>query len=87
MASGISTGARREALAAVAKRYRTAGRAERGRILDELKATTGWHRKHAVRALSAVGRNGTGLPFSEGLPAPPSLRAVGGASTPVCATR
>jgi len=45
-------GARRELLAAVANRYRAAGRREKGRILDELTATTGWHRKHAVRALS-----------------------------------
>ena len=65
MASGISMGARREVLAAVAKRYRTAGRVEKGRILDELTATTGWHRKHAVRALSAAGMNRTGLPLSE----------------------
>ena len=43
--------ARREVLAVVAERYRSAGRGEKGRILDELTATTGWHRKHAVRAL------------------------------------
>ena len=52
MADGISMGARREVLAVVANRYRAAGRREKGRILDELTATTGWHRKHAVRALS-----------------------------------
>jgi hypothetical protein len=37
----------------VAKRYALAGRLEKGRILDELTAVTGWHRKHAVRTLSA----------------------------------
>ena len=48
-------GARREVLAAVADRYRSGTRSEKGRILDELCATTGWHRKHAVRALSVGG--------------------------------
>lgn len=44
-------GARREVLWSVRERYWSAKRADKGRILDELCATTGWHRKHAVRAL------------------------------------
>src|SRR6516165_12300632 len=51
MAGKISMGARREVVSAVMERYRSAKRAKKGRILDELCATTGWHRKHAVRAL------------------------------------
>jgi hypothetical protein len=51
MAGTISMGARREVLSAVAERYRSAGLVEKGRILDALCRTTGWHRKHAVRAL------------------------------------
>jgi hypothetical protein len=59
MAGKISMGARREVLAVVAERYRAAGRRDKGRILDELTSTTGWHRKHAVRALrSSRARSG-----------------------------
>jgi len=60
MARRISMGARREVVWAVAERYGAAGRGEKGRILDELTATTGWHRKHAVRALSAIAASRTG---------------------------
>jgi Integrase core domain len=52
MAGQISMSARREVTAAVAERYRLAGRRGKGRILDELCKTAGWHRKHAVRVLS-----------------------------------
>src|SRR4249919_2131346 len=54
MARRISMGARREVVWAVGERYGSSRRREKGRILDELTATTGWHRKHAVRALSAA---------------------------------
>ena len=53
MAGQISMGARREITAVVAERYRVACRVDKGRILDELCAVTGWHRKHGVRALAA----------------------------------
>src|ERR1700737_2595420 len=53
MAGRISMGTRREITAAVVDRYRSAGRMDKGRILDELCAVTGWHRKHAIRALSS----------------------------------
>lgn len=46
-------GARREITLAVVDRYRSVGRADKGRMLDELCAVTGWHRKHAIRALAS----------------------------------
>jgi hypothetical protein len=48
--------ARGEVVSAVAERYRAASRLEKGRILDELCAVTGWHRKHAIRALTSSAR-------------------------------
>jgi len=38
----------------IATRYRRASKVEKGRILDELCATTGWHRNHARKALAAA---------------------------------
>ena len=83
MARRISMGARREVVWAVAHRYGAAGRREKGRILDELTATTGWHRKHAVRALSAVAASRTGrLQPCEETP-----RTVGGTAQPLTGRR
>jgi hypothetical protein len=45
--------ARDELVAAVADRYAQGDRGERGRILDEFAAVTGYHRKHAMRLLRA----------------------------------
>ena len=45
--------ARDELVAAVAGRYAQGDRGERGRILDEFAAVTGYHRKHAMRLLRA----------------------------------
>jgi len=38
----------------IAVRYILASKGEKGRILDELCATTGWHRNHARKALKAA---------------------------------
>jgi hypothetical protein len=44
---------RDELVRAVAARYAYASRVERGRILDEFVAVTGFHRKHAMRVVRA----------------------------------
>src|SRR5215831_1557779 len=49
----ISMAARDELVAVVADRYARGDRGERGRILDEFAAVTGYHRKHAMRLLRA----------------------------------
>src|SRR3954453_7654976 len=50
MAGKISMAARREVGSAGIDRSQLAARAGKGRIPDALCATTGWHRKHGVRA-------------------------------------
>jgi hypothetical protein len=49
----ISMATRDELVAALAVRYATSDRKERGRILDEFAAVSGLHRKHAMRLLRA----------------------------------
>ncbi len=48
----MSLASRRELLAVVAPRYRTAQAAERTRILEEFVASTGYHRKYALVLLN-----------------------------------
>ena len=50
--STISPEARRELVTAVAERYQHSTSAEKGWILDEFVALTGYHRKHAIRLLN-----------------------------------
>lgn len=45
---------RKELTAAIRERYHQASSVDRGRILDEFVAVTGYHRKHAIRVLADV---------------------------------
>ena len=49
----ISMATRDELVVALAGRYASSNRKERGRILDEFTAVSGLHRKHAMRLLRA----------------------------------
>lgn len=51
----LTLGQRKAVTKVVATRYRRADKAGKGRILDELCATTGWHRNHARKALGQAG--------------------------------
>jgi hypothetical protein len=55
MTKRLKVATRRELMEAVARRYQAGTRAEKQQILDELIKVTGFHRKHAVRALKRCG--------------------------------
>lgn len=51
---GLTMGQRKAVTKAIAIRYKRASKADKGKILGELCATTGWHRNHARKALAAA---------------------------------
>jgi hypothetical protein len=53
MEGRLSMATRQELIAAVRARYAGASRRERAKLLDELVAVAGYHRKHAIRALGS----------------------------------
>src|SRR3954471_25053736 len=61
----VSMATRDELVAAVIERYRKGRRAEKGRILDEFVAVTGFHRKHAMRVLRGGAANRRSAPWPE----------------------
>jgi hypothetical protein len=56
---GLSMAERRAVTKQMARRYARASKKDKGRMLDELCALTGWTRRHARRALHQAGQ-GTG---------------------------
>jgi hypothetical protein len=52
MTTTITKETRRQLVLAVGERYRGANREDKERILIEFVATTGYHRKHAIRILN-----------------------------------
>jgi len=54
MATKITASARQELVRALRERYQAGTRKEKSRILTEFVAVSGYHRKHAIRALSGV---------------------------------
>src|SRR5579862_1561281 len=58
MRSKMSASARRELLLRTVDRYRTANRLEKGSILDEFVANTGYTRKRAITLLNNPPTNG-----------------------------
>ena len=59
MAGGMSTIAREELIRTIRSRYRESTKMEETRILDELAAVVGCHRKHAIRLLGLSAEGGT----------------------------
>lgn len=82
-------GARKELVEAVGARYRASPRGDRTAILDEFVATTGYHRKHAIRVLGTKPREAAPRSASRryGEPVRLALAALWEVSGRVCSKR
>jgi hypothetical protein len=69
---GVRQRSKHELAAAIQARYLKAPRAEKGRILDEFVAATGYHRRHAVRLLRHGRFGDPRLAALQGVPAAPA---------------
>ena len=78
-------GRRKAVTEAIAIRYRRASKVDKGKILDDLCATTGWHTDHARRALAAALR-GELVPAPRG-PRTPVYGPEGPAALSLCWAR
>jgi|TARA_B100001971_G_scaffold156380_1_gene145936 hypothetical protein len=81
----------REYAMAVGERYRKAGRSQKGKVLDEFIATTGYHRKSAIRLLGGASRarpgQRLGRPPKYGAETKDALRLVWEATDRICGKR
>ena len=81
----------REYVMATHRRYRTASRGQKGKILDEFVATTGYHRKSAIRLLGGTSRarpgKRIGRPREYGVEVEDALRFVWEAADRICGKR
>lgn len=59
---GLDLSQRQAVTKTIAVRYKRSSKADKGRILDELCATTGWHRNHARKALGLALKPRVGRP-------------------------
>ena len=87
----MTRGGMKEYLDAIRPRYRSAGRREKGRILDEAVRVTGQHRKALIRSLrsqpAVVSQSKAGRPKRYGLEAATTLKVLWEASDRICAKR
>ena len=74
---GVQQQSKHELAAAIQARYLKAGKGEKGRILDEFVAATGYHRRHAVRLLRHGRFGDPKLAAVQGVPVAPAPGARG----------